>query len=167
VVTLRAGFPLAELDRLRPDLVVLSPGPGAPGDFDVSGTLAALIQRGLPTFGVCLGLQGMVEHFGGELGVLDYPVHGKPSRIRILGGRIFEGLPPEFTAGRYHSLFAIPEKMPSALVVTAEADDGVIMAIEHATLPLAAVQFHPESILTLGDDLGLKLLRNVVGVLAG
>ena len=66
-----------------PDLVVLSPGPGTPSDFDVSGTLGALVRRGLPVFGVCLGLQGMVEHFGGELGVLDYPMHGKPSRIRV------------------------------------------------------------------------------------
>jgi anthranilate synthase len=167
VVTLRAGFPPAELDRLRPDLVVLSPGPGAPVDFDLSGTLAALAGRGLPTFGVCLGLQGMVEHFGGELGVLHYPVHGKSSRIQVLGGKIFDGLPREFTAGRYHSLFAIREKLPSMLTVTAVADDGVVMAIEHTSLPLAAVQFHPESILTLESDLGLRLLSNVVRVLAG
>src|SRR5207247_143374 len=104
VMTLRAGFPAATLDDLHPDLAVLSPGPGTPGDFDVSGTLGALVARGIPTFGVCLGLQGMVEHFGGALGVLDYPMHGKASRIRVLGGRIFEGLPKEFTAGRYHSL---------------------------------------------------------------
>src|SRR5207244_291433 len=105
VVTLRAGFPVEELDRLRPDLVVLSPGPGRPRDFDVSGTLGSAIARDLPVFGVCLGLQGMVEHFGGELGVLEYPMHGKPSRVTVLGGRIFQGLPTEFTAGRYHSLF--------------------------------------------------------------
>src|SRR2546426_6334170 len=165
VVTLRAGFPADTLDELRPDLAVLSPGPGTPGDFDVSGTLGALVARGIPTFGVCLGLQGMVEHFGGALGVLDYPMHGKASRIRVLGGRIFEGLPKEFTAGRYHSLFAIREKLPSDLVVIAESEDGVVMAIEHRTLPLAAVQFHPESILTLDDEVGLRLLRNVVTVL--
>jgi len=165
VMTLRAGFPADTLDDLRPDLAVLSPGPGTPGDFDVSGTLGALVARGIPTFGVCLGLQGMVEHFGGALGVLDYPMHGKASRIRVLGGRIFEGLPKEFTAGRYHSLFAIREKLPSDLVVIAESEDGVVMAIEHRTLPLAAVQFHPESILTLDDEVGLRLLRNVVTVL--
>lgn len=166
VVTLRAGFPPEELDALRPDLVVLSPGPGTPSDFDVSGTLAAAIARNLPVFGVCLGLQGMVEHFGGELDVLSYPMHGKASRIRVLGGRIFAGLPSEFTAARYHSLFAVREKFPAMLKVTAESDDGVIMAIEHASLPLAAVQFHPESILTLGDDLGLRLIRNVVAYLS-
>src|SRR6266849_1038152 len=117
VITLRAGFPPEELDALRPNLVVLSPGPGTPSDFDVSGALAAVITRNLPVFGVCLGLQGMVEHFGGALDVLSYPMHGKASRIRVLGGRIFEGLPKEFTAGRYHSLFAIREKLPSDLVV--------------------------------------------------
>jgi anthranilate synthase len=166
VVTLRAGFPPEELDALRPDLVVLSPGPGTPSDFDVSGTLSAAIIRNLPVFGVCLGLQGMVEHFGGELDVLSYPMHGKASRIHVLGGRIFAGLPGEFTAARYHSLFAVREKLPGTLKVTAESDDGVIMAIEHVSLPLAAVQFHPESILTLGDDIGLRLIRNIVAYLS-
>jgi len=165
VLTLRAGFPADVLDELRPDLAVLSPGPGTPADFDVSGTLGALVARGIPTFGVCLGLQGIVEHFGGALGVLDYPMHGKASRIRVIGGRIFEGLPQEFAAGRYHSLFAIPEKLPPDLIVTAESEDGVVMAIEHRTLPLAAVQFHPESILTLDDDIGLRVLENVVRAL--
>jgi len=162
VVTLRVGFPVRTLDDLSPDLVVLSPGPGKPVDFDVSGTLGALLDRAIPTFGVCLGLQGMVEHWGGRLGVLDYPVHGKASRIHVRGGRLFEGLPKEFTAGRYHSLFAIRETLPSALEVTAESEDGVVMAIEHASLPVAAVQFHPESIMSVEDDLGLRLLRNVV-----
>jgi anthranilate synthase len=162
VITLRAGFAREELDRLRPDLIVLSPGPGEPKDFDVSGTIAAAIERDLPVFGVCLGLQGMVEHFGGELDVLPYPMHGKPSRVTVLGGQILEGLPAEFTAGRYHSLFAIPERLPEQLRVTARSEDGVIMAIEHVERPLAAVQFHPESILSLDEELGIRLIRNVV-----
>jgi anthranilate synthase len=162
VVTLRAGFPARTLDDLSPDLVVLSPGPGTPADFNVSGTLRTLLDRGIPIFGVCLGLQGMVEHWGGTLGVLDYPVHGKASRIHVRGGRLFEGLPKEFTAGRYHSLFALRDTLPAALEVTAESEDGVVMAIEHASLPVAAVQFHPESIMSVEDDLGLRLLRNVV-----
>ena len=165
VTTLRAGFPADALDALTPDLAVLSPGPGTPGDFDVSGTLRTLLERGIPVFGVCLGLQGMVEHFGGALDVLDYPMHGKASRIRVVGGRLFEGLPKEFSAGRYHSLFAIRDRLPADLIVTAESEDGVIMAVEHRTLPLAAVQFHPESILTLDDDVGLRLLQNVVAML--
>ncbi|MGH7961631.1 MAG: anthranilate synthase [Candidatus Binatia bacterium] len=166
VVTLRSGFTPEEMDAVHPDLVVLSPGPGRPSDFDVSGTLATAIARKLPVFGVCLGLQGMVEHFGGELGVLSYPMHGKGSRIRVLDGAIFAGFPAELTAGRYHSLFAVREKLPKELRVTAESEDGTVMAIEHLSLPLAAVQFHPESILTLNDDLGLRLIRNVVTHLA-
>jgi anthranilate synthase len=166
VVTLRSGFPAEAFDEVKPDLAVLSPGPGTPSDFDVAGTVDGLVRRGIPAFGVCLGLQGMVEYFGGALGVLDPPVHGKASRIRVVGGRIFEGLPAEFTAGRYHSLFALREKLPPVLQVTAETDDGVVMAIEHRTLPMAAVQFHPESIMTLADDVGLRLLANVMTCLA-
>ncbi|MGH7333030.1 MAG: anthranilate synthase component I [Candidatus Rokuibacteriota bacterium] len=162
VTTLRAGFPAHVLDDVQPHLVVLSPGPGRPRDFDVSATLAAAIARRLPVFGVCLGLQGLVEHFGGELGVLASPMHGKASTIHVLGGRIFEGLPRAFAAGRYHSLFARTETLPAALRVTAETDDGVVMAVEHAELPLNAVQFHPESIMSLGDEIGLRLIRNVV-----
>jgi anthranilate synthase len=166
VVTLRAGFPHAQLDELRPDLVVLSPGPGRPKDFDVSGTIAAALARNLPVFGVCLGLQGMVEHFGGELGILSYPMHGKSSRVRVLGGSLFTDLPVEFTAGRYHSLYALKEKLPSVLRATAESEDGVIMAVEHKEKPLAAVQFHPESILTLEGNYGMRLIHNVVTRLA-
>ena len=162
VTTLRAGFPVHIMDDLRPHLMVLSPGPGRPRDFDVSGTLAAAIARRVPVFGVCLGLQGLVEHFGGELGVLAAPMHGKASTIHVLGGRIFEGLPREFVAGRYHSLFARIETLPAALRVTAETDDGVVMAVEHTELALDAVQFHPESIMSLGDEIGLRLIRNVV-----
>jgi anthranilate synthase len=165
VITLRSGFPLGEFTALRPDLVVLSPGPGTPKDFGVSATIASALSVGLPVFGVCMGLQGMVEHFGGELGQLSRPVHGKASRIHVLGGRIFRDFPPEFTAGRYHSLYAVRETLPRDLQVTAESEDGVIMGIEHATLPLAAVQFHPESILSLKDHIGLRLVRNLVTAL--
>jgi anthranilate synthase len=165
VVTWRAGFDREELDALRPDLVVLSPGPGRPSHFDVTGTVAACIARTLPVFGVCLGLQGLVEHCGGTLGTFDAPVHGRASRIRTLGGRIFADLPKEFVAGRYHSLFADRETLPPTLRVTAESEDGVVMAVEHTGLPLAAVQFHPESLMTLGDELGLRLIANVVSVL--
>jgi anthranilate synthase len=167
VVTWRAGFPPEELDALAPDLIVLSPGPGRPKDFDVAGTLAAAMARGLPVFGVCLGLQGMVEYFGGELGVLTSPVHGKASRIHVRGGRIFRDLPAVLTAGRYHSLFARRDTLPSVLRVTADSEDGVVMAIEHVELPWAAVQFHPESILTLGHDAGRRLVQNVVSELTG
>jgi anthranilate synthase len=166
VVTLRSGFPHDAFDDVKPHLVVLSPGPGTPSDFDVAGTIEALVRRRIPAFGVCLGLQGMVEYFGGVLGVLDPPVHGKPSRIQVLGGRLFTGFPREFVAGRYHSLYALRDKLPAVLEVTAQTDDGVVMAVEHRTAPLAAVQFHPESIMTLADDVGLRLLANVMANLA-
>ena len=162
VATWRAGFAADELTAFAPDLVVLSPGPGRPQDFDVAGTVAAAVARGLPLFGVCLGLQGIVEYFGGELGVLATPVHGKASLVRVLGGAMFRGLPSTFAAGRYHSLFARRETLPAVLRACAESDDGVIMAVEHRELPIAAVQFHPESILTSAENVGLRLLENVL-----
>ncbi|MEE3328488.1 MAG: anthranilate synthase component I [Myxococcota bacterium] len=161
VVTWRSGFEWEALDELNPDLVVLSPGPGSPSDFDVSGTLKALKERNLPVFGVCLGLQGMVEHFGGTLDLLHVPMHGKPSTVFTMEGKLWEGIPEHFRAARYHSLYARRETLPKELRVTAESDDGIVMAIEHESLPVAAVQFHPESILTRGS-LGVRLLANVM-----
>jgi anthranilate synthase len=166
VSTERAGFTRAQLHEIieayRPDGIVLSPGPGRPADLDVSVAVGVAVEAGIPLFGVCLGLQGIVEHFGGTLGVLPYPVHGKASEITVLGGTVFEGVPPTFRAGRYHSLYALSESLPAELRVTALADDGVIMALEHERLPIAAVQFHPESILTLKDEIGSRIVRNVM-----
>jgi anthranilate synthase len=164
VVTLRAGFPAERLADLAPDLVVLSPGPGRPADFDLARTIGLALDQGAAVFGVCLGLQGLVEYFGGRLGVLPTPVHGRSSVVRVRGGRLFAGLPREFRAGRYHSLHARREDLPAVLESTAETDDGVVMAIEHVRLPIAAVQFHPESIMTAHDDLGLRLLENAIDV---
>ena len=124
------------------------------------------IQRQLPVFGVCLGLQGMVEAFGGKLGVLGYPMHGKSSVVECSGEGFLEGFPAHFVAGRYHSLFAVPEALPACLKVRARTEEGVIMAVEHESYPAAAVQFHPESILTLKEDLGLRLIARVMERLA-
>jgi anthranilate synthase len=163
VRTLRSGFDLAELRESDADLVVLSPGPGRPSDFELSKTIGAALDAGKPVFGVCLGLQGIVEHFGGTLGTLRTPMHGKPSTVRVSDpGRMLGGLGPELTAGRYHSLYAEIDELPDCLRVTATSDDGVIMAIEHTELPVAAVQFHPESIMSLDDDMGMSLIANVV-----
>jgi anthranilate synthase len=162
VVTYRSGFPIDMLAEIRPDLILVSPGPGRPHDFGVPDLVRHAASAGIPVFGVCLGLQGMVEAFGGELGVLDYPMHGKPSRIRHQNAGVFEGLPEEFTVGRYHSLYAIPEKLPACLEVTARSEDGVIMGVRHRELPMEAVQFHPESILSARDNLGLQLMRNAM-----
>jgi anthranilate synthase len=168
VRTQRTGFPLSHLAAQRPDLLVLSPGPGAPSDYGISATIDAAVELGIPVFGVCLGLQAIVEYFGGELGQLDTPMHGKPSPVQVLGGQLFNGLPTEFRAGRYHSLFAKRDRVPDDLEITATSvDDEVVMAIEHRELPICAVQFHPESIMSLDDGVGMRLVGNAVELLTG
>ena len=152
VVTYRAGTPFEVLDAVNPDMILISPGPGRPADFGVPQLVKHAAKAGIPVFGVCLGLQGIVEAFGGELGVLPYPMHGKPSMVRHRGKGVFEGLPEEIEVGRYHSLYAIPERLPALLEVTAESTDGIIMGVRHRELPIEAVQFHPESILTAAGE---------------
>ena len=166
VITYRSGFPLGKLAEEAPHLVLLSPGPGRPEDFGLNATIAAAIAAKLPIFGVCLGLQGIVEHFGGELDILPKPMHGKPSTVRVLGGKLLAGHPREFDAGRYHSLIAKRDTLPEVLTLTAETPEGVVMGIEHAELPVAAAQFHPESILSLEDEIGHRLVDNVMRILA-
>jgi anthranilate synthase len=161
VSTLRAGFDPALLDEFGPDLVVLSPGPGRPADFGCDKLLSALDERGLPAFGVCLGLQAMVEHAGGSLGLLATPVHGKPGQVQVLGGELLAGLPAEFTAARYHSLHARPEQV-TGFEVTAVTPDGVVMAIEDTARGRWGVQFHPESILTTAGGAGHQIIGNVL-----
>ena len=162
VVTWRSGFPLERLREARADLVLLSPGPGRPEDFGLDETISMALAEEIPLFGVCLGLQGLVLHYGGRLDTLDIPMHGKASDVRVLGGRILDGLPDRFEAGRYHSLFARSDELPECLELTARSADGVVMAIEHRHLPVAAVQFHPESIMSLKGDAGIRVVENVV-----
>lgn len=163
VSTVRTPVPEEVFERLKPDLVVLSPGPGTPTDFDCAATIRRARSRDLPIFGVCLGLQALAEAYGGELRQLHIPMHGKPSRIRVSKpGIIFSGLPKEVTVGRYHSIFADPVRLPDGFVVTAETEDGIIMAFEHRKEPIAAVQFHPESIMTLGHNAGMRIIENIV-----
>lgn len=163
VSTVRSPVPEEVFDSVSPDLVVLSPGPGNPKDFDCKATIDKARARKLPIFGVCLGLQALAEAYGGELRQLAVPMHGKPSRIRVnKPGTVFAGLPKEVTVGRYHSIFADPVRLPDDFLVTAETEDGVIMAFEHKKEPVAAVQFHPESIMTLGHNAGMRMIENVV-----
>ena len=166
VTTLRFGFPPALLDSYAPDLVVLSPGPGRPSDFDCAGLLDQVYARGLPVFGVCLGLQAMVEHAGGELSLLPEPAHGKPGMVQVSGGSLLTGLPAEFTAGRYHSLYARPGEVRGGFRVTASLRSprgpDVVMAIEDARARRWAVQFHPESILTASGRSGHQIIGNVL-----
>jgi len=176
VTTLRSGpSALKAIQQLvddgkKPDMVVLSPGPGNPTDFQLSKTIALMEKNQIPGFGVCLGLQGMVEHFGGELGVLNYPMHGKPSPVELtesgkLSDSIFNGLPDTFGVARYHSLYGLRDKLPPCLAVTALTEDGIVMGIRHKTLPYAAVQFHPESILTSPAH-GMTILENALSFLS-
>ena len=163
VETLRPELARARLSAgARPDLALLSPGPGRPADFALSATLDLLVPAGIPVFGVCLGLQGIVEYFGGQLAVLPLPVHGKPSMVKNSGGRMLAGLGSEFRVGRYHSLYAVRDSLPEELRVTAETEDGIVMALEHRSLPIAAVQFHPESVLTSAPGVGQPIIEAVL-----
>ena len=167
VRTLRWNRAASSLSRAHADLIVLSPGPGKPRDFAVSSTIQTALAAGLPIFGVCLGLQGIAEHFGGELGRLDEPVHGKASAVTLGGGRFLTGLPPVVTVGRYHSLYAKRAMLPDSLSITGQTEDALIMALEHKSLPIAAVQFHPESVLSEAGDIGPLLIARAVAGLCG
>src|ERR1700760_2007757 len=148
------------LDGGTYDLLVLSPGPGRPEDFGIAATIDTALAKKLPVFGVCLGVQAIGEYFGGQLGQLQQPAHGRPSRGQVRGGRLMQNLPNEIVIGRYHSLYVERDSMPDVLQITASTEDGVAMALEHKTLPAAGVQFHPESLMSLGGEVGLRIVEN-------
>jgi len=148
------------LKRAGWDLLVLSPGPGRPEDFGIAKTIGTALEKNLPIFGVCLGVQAIGEYFGGQLGQLGQPAHGRPSRVQVRGGRLMRNLPNEIVIGRYHSLFVERDSVPDVLTVTATTEDGVAMVIEHKSLPVAGVQFHPESLMSLGGEVGLRIVEN-------
>mmetsp|Transcript_11356 Transcript_11356/g.26196 ORF Transcript_11356/g.26196 Transcript_11356/m.26196 type:complete len:776 (+) Transcript_11356:93-2420(+) len=157
-----------------PDLAVLSPGPGCPSDFNVSAHIQRLLDRKIGIFGVCLGLQSLVEHFGGKLGQLPIPMHGKPSEVSIKttlasgAPSVLTGLPEKFVVARYHSLYAerpLPAEL-AEIATLSKKDEGtdvepIVMGIQHKTLRVAAVQFHPESILT-SPEFGKQMLVNAL-----
>jgi anthranilate synthase component II len=141
--------------RLAPSHLVLSPGPGRPAEAGACVELVRRLSDRVPTLGVCLGHQAIVEAFGGEIGPAKRLVHGKASAISHDGRGLFRGLPPGFDAGRYHSLAAT--SLPDCLAVSATCADDEVMAIRHRELPVDGVQFHPESVLT---PIGPELARN-------
>lgn len=160
LITLRPEAARQYLQNHPVDLVILSPGPSRPDDFAMAETIGLVCAQKIPLFGVCLGLQGIVEYFGGSLATLPYPMHGKPSPVTHTSSPLFAGLPTTFTAGRYHSLVA--DVVPDCLRVTARTGDDKVMAIEHVGLPICAVQFHPESIMSLEGESGFRLVCNVL-----
>ena len=144
-----------QAEELAPSQLVISPGPGRP---EASGATLEIVRRlapKIPTLGVCLGHQAIVEAFGGEIGRARALVHGKAALVRHDGRGLFRGLPDEFEAGRYHSLAAT--RIPDALEIAATAADGEVMAVRHRELRIDGVQFHPESVLT---PVGPELARN-------
>jgi anthranilate synthase component II len=144
-----------EAERLAPSHLVVSPGPGRPADAGATTEILRKLTPSVPTLGVCLGHQAIVEVCGGRVGRARELVHGKACQVTHDGRGLFAGLPDPLEAGRYHSLAATA--IPDVLVVSATAADGEVMAVRHRTLPVDGVQFHPESVLT---PLGREIARN-------
>jgi anthranilate synthase component 2/para-aminobenzoate synthetase component 2 len=157
VVRRNDGITPQEAEELAPTHLVVSPGPGRPEE---AGTSLAILERlspRIPTLGVCLGHQALVQLHGGTVGQAHELVHGKATTVAHDGRGIFAGLPEDFLAGRYHSLAAT--SVPDVFEVSATAPDGEVMAVRHRSLPVDGVQFHPESVLTpLGRDLAQNFL---------
>lgn len=148
---------LAGISRLRPDLIVISPGPGTPGSAGISIPLIREFAGQIPILGVCLGHQAIGEAFGGVVCRAPVLMHGKTSRVFHDSQHLFQGLENPFEATRYHSLVVDRGTLPECLLVTAWTEDGIIMGLRHRNYAVYGVQFHPESVLTRE---GKKLLRN-------
>ncbi|MEW5706958.1 MAG: aminodeoxychorismate/anthranilate synthase component II [Actinomycetota bacterium] len=147
--------------HMKPDSIVISPGPGRPADAGISIDLIKAAADKIPILGVCLGHQSIGEAFGGKVVHAGTLVHGKTSQIFHDGRTIFRGIPNPFTATRYHSLIVDKETLPSCFEISAETKDGLIMAIRHREYPIEGVQFHPESILT---SEGKAILKNFLSI---
>ena len=153
---------IQDLEDMKPEALILSPGPGRPEDAGICIESIKYFKDRLPILGICLGHQSICEAFGGTVSYAKELMHGKQKEIHKVGeSQIFEGLPDTFLAARYHSLAALKDKLPDVLKVTAEAEDGEIMAVEHTEYPIYGVQFHPESVMT--PD-GKKMIENFINV---
>ena len=147
--------------ELKPERILISPGPGTPNDAGVSLEVLRTYADRIPILGVCLGHQAVGQAFGGKVIRAPVPVHGKPVEIRHDGRTIFKDLENNFQAGRYHSLIVERETLPDCLEISAVSPDGLVMAMRHKTYRVEGVQFHPESILT---SEGKKLLQNFLNI---
>jgi anthranilate synthase/aminodeoxychorismate synthase-like glutamine amidotransferase len=152
---------IAGIRALKPDRLIISPGPCTPNEAGISVEAIRELGREMPVLGVCLGHQSIGQAFGGEVVRADRIMHGKVSLIRHNGGALYQGVDSPFPATRYHSLIIRRETCPDVLEVTAETDEGEIMGVAHRELPVHGVQFHPESILT---EVGKLLLRNFLAL---
>ena len=151
-------YTIEEIEKMETDALIISPGPGRPEDAGVCIDAIKYFAGKMPILGVCLGHQAICEAFGGRVTYAKELMHGKQSKVYQGGsGRLFKGMGPEFKAARYHSLSAAAEDLPEVLMVTAEAEDGEIMAVEHREYPVFGVQFHPESVMT---PEGRKMIEN-------
>ena len=149
---------LAEIERLAPERIVISPGPGRPETAGVSVEVLRRFADRVPLLGVCLGHQALAIAFGGKVDRARVPMHGKTSTVAHDGTHLFAGLTGPFEAGRYHSLVILPDAVPADFVVSAWVeDDRTIMGVRHTSRPIFGVQFHPESVLT---PVGQRLLQN-------
>ena len=152
---------IGEIERLEPEGIVISPGPGYPDGAGISLALIRRFHETTPILGVCLGHQAIGQAFGGTVSRARKQMHGKTSRIHHDGRGVFAALPQDFEATRYHSLVVLDQGFPALLEVSARAEDGEIMGLRHRRFPVEGVQFHPESILT---GQGKALLRNFLGL---
>ena len=154
-----------QIERLNPSHIIISPGPGRPKDAGICEAAIDYFKDKIPLLGVCLGHQAIAETFGGKITYAKEIMHGKQSTITITEpSPLFNGLEQKFTAARYHSLVVSRETMPQELKITAQTDDGEIMALEHRTYPIFGLQFHPESILTAQGD---TIIRNFLAIGGG
>jgi anthranilate synthase/aminodeoxychorismate synthase-like glutamine amidotransferase len=153
---------LDEIRELKPDAIVISPGPCTPKEAGISVEVIRQFGSSIPILGVCLGHQAIGYAFGGEVIRAERIMHGKTSQIINDGRTIFQGLPNPFVAGRYHSLLVRRDSLPACLEISAETEEGEIMGIRHEEYPLEGIQFHPESVLTPN---GKRILKNFLAMI--
>ena len=156
-------YTVKEIEAMRPEALIISPGPGKPSDAGICIEAIRYFVGRLSILGICLGHQAICEAFGGEVSYAKELMHGKKKLMYKAGeSQLFKGLPDTFAAARYHSLAALKDTLPAELRVTAESEDGEVMAVEHTKYPVFGVQFHPESVMTLDGRVMIENFMEVV-----